>query len=95
MKHKNTEVINLGDRVKDIITGFEGIAVARTEWMFGCVRVSVQPEKLKEGKQPESQVFDEPQLEIVKRKVIEHIPAKPKPEARTYGPRDDKKALSR
>lgn len=30
--------VNLGDRVKDQVTGFEGIAIARTEWLFGCPR---------------------------------------------------------
>ena len=28
----------LGSRVKDSITGFEGFAVSRTEYLYGCVR---------------------------------------------------------
>ena len=35
---------NLGDEVKDTITGFKGIVVARTEWLNGCARVTVQPQ---------------------------------------------------
>ena len=54
--------IKLGKRVKDTITGFEGIVVGRTEWLYGCVRVSVQPQTLHEGKPVEYQIFDEPQL---------------------------------
>jgi len=59
--------INLGDRVEDTVTNFRGIAVARTEWLYGCVRIAVQPEKLDEktGKPLEDQVFDEPQLRVL------------------------------
>lgn len=63
-------MINLGDRVRDKVTGFEGIVVCRSEWLQGCVRLSVQPEKLdKEGKVKESVTFDELQLEMVKQRV--------------------------
>ncbi len=59
--------INLGDKVKDSVTGFAGIAVGKTTWLHGCNRITVQPEGVnKEGKTYESQSFDEPQLIIVK-----------------------------
>lgn len=84
--------VKLGDRVRDLITGFEGIVVARCEWLYGCVRLTVQPEKLKDGKQLETATFDEPQLKVMKVGVVEHM----KPSlAPTYGPRDDAKATSR
>lgn len=58
-------MIGLGARVKDRISGLTGIAVSRTEFLYGCVRVGVQPEALHDGK-PIDQVFvDEPQLEVV------------------------------
>lgn len=58
---------NLGDEVKDTITGFKGIVVARTEWLNGCARVTVQPQKLKsDGTPVESQTFDEFQLVVLK-----------------------------
>ena len=58
--------ITLGQEVKDNITGFEGIAVCRCLWLHGCERISVQPPfNKKEGKLPEAQIFDEPQLEII------------------------------
>lgn len=64
--------VQLGDRAKDQVTGFEGICVARTEWLNGCVRVTLQSEKLdKDGKPQDGQTFDEPQLVITKsRKVV-------------------------
>ena len=60
----------LGSRVKDIITGFEGIVVARSQWLNNCSTYGVQPEELKNGIPQEKQWFDEPQLELVKTKVF-------------------------
>lgn len=58
--------IGLGDRVKDPITGFTGIVMAITTWLHGCVRVVVQPEKLKDdGKPGDDLAFDQSQLELV------------------------------
>jgi hypothetical protein len=57
--------INLGDRVRDIITNLEGIAIARTEWMYGCRRVTVQPQEAKDGKPADSFTVDEPQLDLL------------------------------
>ena len=70
---------NPGDRVKDIISGFTGIVICRTEWIYGCVRIGVQPEKTAEGKPLESYTFDEPQLKLVKRAVVKATPI-PNPE---------------
>jgi len=55
-------MISLGQKAKDTITGFKGIAVARTEYLQGCRRVGLQPLKLKDGLPQEAQWFDEPQL---------------------------------
>jgi len=75
--------IKLGDRARDVVTGFEGVAVARTQWLNGCVRISLQPEKLdKEGKVRESQSFDVEQLEVVGKPV--KIPGR-----NTGGPRPE------
>jgi hypothetical protein len=59
---EETMTVELGQRVKDTITGFEGIAIARTEWLYGCVRVTVQPQSMHDGKPIDSSTFDEPQL---------------------------------
>lgn len=70
--------ITLGDRVRDPITKFEGIATCLTVWLHGCVRVGVQPEEInKEGKVPEALYFDEPQLVIVKKAVHKALPVPP------------------
>lgn len=58
-------MVVLGTKVKDKITGFEGIAVSRTTYLYGCVRVCVEPQGLHDGKPIESQYFDEQRLEDV------------------------------
>ena len=62
-------MINLGDKVKDTISGFIGIAIAKHSYLYGCTRISVQP-PVKEGKLAESEAFDEPQLFIISKTVI-------------------------
>ena len=42
--------MNVGDRVKHMITGFEGIAIGITTYLAGCDQVGVQPESLHDGK---------------------------------------------
>lgn len=54
--------VQLGKSYRDIITGYEGIAVSRTEFLNGCVRVAIQAPGVYEGKPYESYVVDEPQL---------------------------------
>lgn len=56
--------IALGDTVKDSITGFEGVAISRHDYLGGWIRFSVQP-KLIEGKFQDAQTFDEGLLQLV------------------------------
>lgn len=58
-------MVDLGDEVKDKISGFRGIAVARHSYIEGCNRISVQPVIDRDGKLPDSVTFDEPCLEVV------------------------------
>ncbi len=61
----------LGQVLKDIITGFEGVAVARTQYHTGCVRYSLQSQKLtKEGATKTWDDFDEITLVATKKKSI-------------------------
>lgn len=71
--------IELGDVVKDTITGFKGVAIGVTKWLHGCRRITVQPEAMKDGKPLETATFDEPQLLVIARKKHETT-------ARTGGP---------
>ena len=57
-------MIKLGDKVKDSISGFEGIVTGRAEYLYGCVRVLVQPESLQDdGKLAEDTWIDEQRLD--------------------------------
>lgn len=85
-----SEKIELGDRVRDKITGLKGIAIGVTNWLFGCRRFCVQPEESKDGKPLETFVVDEPQLEIVKKGVVlPPTPVAASEPVRKHGPRDD------
>lgn len=54
--------LDYGQRVTDDVTGFKGLVTAITQYQHGCLRVCVQPKADKEGKIPEAQWIDEPQL---------------------------------
>jgi len=52
--------VKLGERYRDSITGFEGVATSRTEFVYGCIRVCL--EGTGDGGQPAEFVFDEQRL---------------------------------
>ena len=57
----------LGDKVGDMVTGFEGIVTGHAEYITGCDTYLVQPRcKAGEaGERPEPQWFDEMRLSVV------------------------------
>lgn len=57
--------IKMGQKVTEKISGFTGIVIAKTEWVYGCVRFGVQAEGLTDGKPIEAQWFDEGELTSV------------------------------
>jgi len=57
--------IELGDKVKDKVTGFTGIAVAKTEFLNGCVQYSVAAKVGKDNKMPEEIGIDEQSLKVI------------------------------
>lgn len=88
--------IQLGQRVRDRITGFQGIAESRHEYLNGCVRYGIQPEGLdKDDKMKEVKVIDEPQLEVVRNQIRNFVGINDPLQApatstfRTGGPRRD------
>lgn len=82
----NNDKIELGKKYCDKVTGFTGVATSRHEYLNGCVRVSLTPTTLKDGKTIEPESFDVQQLEFVDDGVL----AKPK---KTGGPGDVPKPL--
>ncbi len=63
-------MVNLGDEVRDTVSGFSGVAVGEHKYLQGCTRITVQPKVTKDGKLPDTQTFDEPQLVVIKPKTV-------------------------
>ena len=61
------EIIELGDKVTDKVTGFTGLVTARVKYLNGCVQFCVQPCTGEDGKIPEYHYVDEDQLSVVKK----------------------------
>jgi hypothetical protein len=58
-------MVKLGARVQDVITGFQGIATGRAEYLTGCVQVGITPVVGDDGKPGDTRWFDEPRLEVL------------------------------
>ena len=54
-----------GNKVKDRVTGFEGIITGHSDYMNGCDHYLVQPPVTKEGAFQEAKWFDEADLQLV------------------------------
>jgi hypothetical protein len=58
--------VTLGEKYRDTISGFEGVAVGRYEYLYGCIRIGL--EGLDKDGAPVERVFDEQRLEVVETK---------------------------
>ena len=66
-KNKDT---NLGKKMRCKITGFEGIATSKVEYLNGCFQYCLKPQVDKDGKILEGEWVDVEQLEIVKSEKV-------------------------
>lgn len=74
LSSKITPLAPLGARVRDRLTGFTGIVIARTEWLYGCVRVGIAPEEVEDGKQPADDWWcDEGQVEVLEERAHQGV----------------------
>lgn len=74
----------LGLLMKDKITGFKGIAIARIDYLYGCTNFSLKNTSIsKDGKVESAVTFDYLQLEIVGNGVYKK--EKPKKDNETGG----------
>ena len=67
------EKINLGDKVKDTITGHTGICTGIIIWLNGCRRIGIQSKAVKDGLPVDVYWVDETTVEVVKQKVKKTI----------------------
>lgn len=68
----------LGDLVRDKITECQGDVVAIHHYLYGCARVEVQPKNLTDdGKVCDTEVFDEHQLDVLKKSDVQSVAFNP------------------
>lgn len=70
VRRSNFRLVELGDLVLDRVSGMRGIAVNRYDYLNGCRRFEVQPQKLKDGMAVSSITFDVGQLDVLKKSVV-------------------------
>lgn len=58
--------MQLGDKVEDTLTGFEGIVVGLAQYISGCNQALVKPRTLKEGAMVEGEWIDEQRLLVTR-----------------------------
>jgi len=51
-------MIQLGQKVRDVVSGLEGIVTGRTEYLNGCIQYCVKPPLDKDGKMQEAWWID-------------------------------------
>jgi hypothetical protein len=65
----------LGDRVLDRVTGYEGVVVSITDYLFGNRRIQIQKQACDEHGQPLETVWlDDAQAQVVERGIMEVAP---------------------
>lgn len=77
--------MRIGDRIRDKVSGFQGIATGLTEYLNGCRQFLVSPETLgAKGEPIKGQWIDEQTLEVVEGGVF----------ADPFSPREPTKAAT-
>jgi hypothetical protein len=59
------EKVGVGLKVRDRVTGFEGIVTGRAEYITGCAQVLVQPKVDQKGAFVEGRWVDETRVEVL------------------------------
>lgn len=77
-------MVQLGQKCKCKITGFVGIATARAEYLYGCVRVELTSNKIDKDGKPITLFIDEGSVEVIddglnKKKKIRKATGGPRP----------------
>jgi hypothetical protein len=62
--------IELGQKVKDHITGFSGTVTGRTEYITGCKQILIQPPVKEDGTFVDGRWMDEDRLNVIDEKKV-------------------------
>jgi len=63
-------MVEVGDKVKDMVSGIEGTTVSKTEFLNGCVQFGVQPKVKKGTNEINTWNIDEEQLKVISKKNV-------------------------
>lgn len=80
-KYRATSNIQLGLKVKDLVSGHTGMAISKAIYINGCVQYEVMPEVKKDGSKVNGRWIDWQRLEVVGQGIAE----KNKPTAKQTG----------
>jgi hypothetical protein len=81
---KSSFKFELGDVLKDVVTGYQGVAMARVQYFTGCNHYALLSQKVNDKQKPDDWVyFDERRLSQVGKKKVLFPGDKTKP---TSGP---------
>ena len=58
-------IIEMGSKVRDKLSGIEGVIIGRLQWIYGCNRYFVQPFGSKDGEPFKNFNVDENQIEVI------------------------------
>jgi hypothetical protein len=62
--------IELGDRVKDKISGFEGVATGIADYISGCRQIAVSPKVSADNKLEDGRWFDDDRLDVMEKQAV-------------------------
>lgn len=66
-------MVKIGSKARDLVTGIEGFATARTEWLYGCSRVRIEGPGTSQKDKPQDNWFDEQRVQVVEENAIPSI----------------------
>lgn len=75
----------LGKSCKDIVTGFEGVCIGATEWMYGCRQYVLQSKSAEENQKGSICFFSADQLDVTGEGVTGRIAPPAYDEPRFFG----------
>ena len=64
------QTVQLGDLVRDWVTGYEGTATARVEYINGCIQYCIEPNDLQKG-EPFPGFESAPYIDAARLQVVE------------------------
>lgn len=73
---EHADDIELGDTIRDLITGAEGVATSKCEALTGCTQYCVTGKVKEDGKYPEQHWLDWQRLEVLAASTLRHLNTK-------------------